>query len=293
MDNRSEVREFLTTRRAKVSPAQVGLPDYSSRRRVPGLRREEVALLAGVSVDYYTRLERGNLSGASDAVLDALARALRLDDAEIAHLLDLAKAANPSPIVRRTRTATDRVRPGLYRVLEAITDAPAVITTARSDYLAGNALGRALYAPIFTMPRPNGARFAFLHPAGPEFYPEWERVTQEVVANLRAEAGRNPTDRRLIELVGELSMGSERFRILWAAHDVRHHGTGTKQLHHPVVGDLDLEYEALELAADPGLKLSVFTAPAGSTSADALRLLGAWAADAVADTESGAQRSGT
>ncbi|MFF2273992.1 helix-turn-helix domain-containing protein [Agromyces sp. NPDC058136] len=290
MDNRSEAREFLTTRRAKVTPAQAGLPDYSGHRRVPGLRREEVALLAGVSVDYYTRLERGNLAGASDAVLSALARALQLDDAETAHLIDLARSANPSPIARRRRTSSDSVRPGLHRVLDAITDAPAVITTARSDYLAGNALGRALYAPIFAMPRPNGARFSFLDPAAPEFYPEWERVTQEVVANLRAEAGRSPTDRRLVELVGELSMSSERFRTLWAAHDVRHHRTGSKRLNHPVVGELALDYEAMELSADPGLKLSVFTAEAGSVSAEALRLLGSWAAESSDDRPTGVRR---
>ncbi|MFF2274806.1 helix-turn-helix transcriptional regulator [Agromyces sp. NPDC058126] len=278
MDNRSEVREFLTTRRAKVTPAQAGLPDYSGHRRVPGLRREEVALLAGVSVDYYIRLERGSLAGASEAVLDSLARALQLDDAETAHLVDLARSANASPVVRRMRTSSDRLRPGLQRVLDAITDAPAVITTVRSDYLAGNALGRALYAPIFAMTRPNGARFSFLDPAALEFYAEWERVTQEVVANLRAEAGRSPNDRHLVELVGELSLGSERFRTLWAAHDVRHHRAGTKRLHHPVVGELVLDYEAMELSADPGLKLSVFTAEAGSASADALRLLGASAA---------------
>ena len=282
MDNRSEVREFLRTRRARITPEQAGLPAYGGNRRVSGLRREEVAMLAGVSVDYYTRLERGTLSGASDTVLESLARALQLDDAESAHLFDLARAANASPTARRPRTKTGEVRPTLQRVLDAITEAPAIISTTRTDYLAANPLGRALYSVVFAAPQPNGARFAFLDPAAQEFYPDWDSVTQDVVAALRGEAGRNPYDKRLTNLVGELSTRSERFRALWAAHNVRHHRTGVKRLHHPVVGALELTFEAMELPADPGLKLSIFTAEPGSASADALKLLSSWAATADA-----------
>ncbi|MFB6609024.1 helix-turn-helix domain-containing protein [Agromyces sp. NPDC056379] len=285
MDNRSEVREFLRTRRARITPEQAGLPAYGGNRRVPGLRREEVAMLAGVSVDYYTRLERGTLTGASDTVLDALARALQLDDAESAHLFDLARAANASPTARRPRIKTGEVRPTLQRVLDAITEAPAIISTTRTDYLAANPLGRALYSVVFAAPQPNGARFAFLDPAAADFYPDWDRVTQDVVAALRGEAGRNPYDKRLTDLVGELSTRSERFRTLWAAHNVRHHRTGVKRLRHPVVGAIELSFEAMELPADPGLKLSVFTAEPGSASADALKLLSSWAATTDASAE--------
>jgi len=286
MDNRTEVRDFLSTRRARITPEQAGLPAYGGNRRVSGLRREEVAMLSGMSVDYYTRLERGNLAGASDSVLDALARALQLDEAETAHLFDLARAANASPVVRRSKAKPDALRPSLRRMLDAITEAPAIISTTRSDYLAANPLGRALYSVIFAAPEPNGARFAFLDPAAQEFYPDWDRVTQDVVAALRGEAGRNPYDKRLTDLVGELSTRSERFRTLWAAHNVRYHRTGMKRLHHPVVGDLELSYEAMELPADPGLKLSVFTAEPGSASEDALKVLASWAATAKAPAPS-------
>ncbi|SIN76155.1 helix-turn-helix transcriptional regulator [Agromyces cerinus] len=282
MDNRSEVREFLRTRRARITPDEAGLPAYGGNRRVPGLRREEVAMLAGVSVDYYTRLERGTLAGASDTVLESLARALQLDDAESAHLFDLARAANASPTVRRPRAKTGELRPSLQRVIDAITEAPAIISTTRTDYLAANPLGRALYSVVFAAPQPNGARFAFLDPAAQEFYPDWDRVTQDVVAALRGEAGRNPYDKRLTDLVGELSTRSERFRTLWAAHNVRHHRTGVKRLHHPVVGDLELSFEAMDLPADPGLKLSIFTAEPNSVSADALKMLASWSATADA-----------
>lgn len=280
MDHRSEVREFLSTRRDRITPAQAGLPVLGGNRRVPGLRREEVALLAGVSVDYYTRLERGDLSGASDSVLGALARGLQLDDAETAHLFDLARAANASPGARSVRRRTTTVRPSIQRLLDAMTDAPAMIRDNYYDHVAANRLGRALYAPVFAEPRPNNARFAFLSPAAPDFFVEWEKNTRELVATMRGEAGRNPYDRRLTDLVGELSTRSERFRTLWAAHDVRYHRTGVKRLRHPVVGELELSYEAFELPADPGLTLSTYTAEPGSPSADALRLLASWAATA-------------
>lgn len=278
MDTRSEVREFLSSRRDRITPDQAGLPAYGGNRRVPGLRREEVSLLAGVSVDYYTRLERGDLSGVSDSVLDSLARALQLDEAETAHLFDLARTANASPVARRPRTRTETLRPSILRLLDAMTEAPAVVRNNYFDYLAGNALGRALYAPVFAQPAPNSARFAFLDPAAKDFYPEWERNTQELVAAMRGEAGRNPFDRRLTDLVGELSTRSERFRTLWAAHNVRFHRTGTKRIDHPVVGEMELTYEAFELPADPGLQMSTYTAEPGSASADKLRMLASWAA---------------
>lgn len=278
MDHRSEVREFLSTRRGRLTPDQAGLPAYGGNRRVPGLRREEVALLSGVSVDYYTRLERGDLAGASDSVLGALARALQLDEAETAHLFDLARTAQASPGARTPRRRADGIRPSILRLLDAITEAPAIIRNNYFDYVAANQLGRALYSPVFAGPAPNSARFAFFDPAARDFFVDWEKNTQELVASMRGEAGRNPFDKRLTDLVGELSTRSERFRSLWAAHDVRYHRTGVKRLRHPVVGDLELTYEAFELPADPGLTLSTYTAEPGSPSADALRMLASWAA---------------
>jgi len=234
----NELSEFLTGRRAKVTPEQVGLRSYG-RRQVPGLRREEVASLAGVSVEYYKRLERGNASGVSDTVLEALADALQLDDAERAHLFDLARAASPVRSQRARRPSAQKVRPVVQRILDSI-GAPATISNTRGDYLAANALGRALYAPLFESPEqpPNSARFTFLDPAAQRFFIDWERSAQDLVANLRSAAGRNPHDRTMSDLVGELSMRSEPFRKWWAAHDVRYHQTGRKRLHHPVVGDM-------------------------------------------------------
>ena len=279
MDNRTEVREFLSSRRARLKPEQAGLPAYGGNRRVPGLRREEVALLAGLSADYYVQLERGNLRGVSESVLNAVANALQLDDAERTHLFDLARIANASGSKPRGPSPR-KVRPGLQRVLDAITDSPAWIRNGRADVLATNQLGRALYAPVFDDPvRPaNTARFTFLNPAGPQFYRDWEATAKDMVAVLRAEAGRNPYDRGLSDLVGELSTRSETFRTLWASHDVLFHRTGRKRLHHPVVGDLDLTYEAFELPADPGLRLLVYTTEPATPTADALNLLASWAA---------------
>lgn len=275
---RSDVLEFLSTRRARITPDQAGLPAFGGNRRVPGLRREEVSLLAGVSVDYYTRLERGDLSGVSDSVLDALARALQLDDAETAHLFDLARTANASPVARKPRKKTEAIRPSIQRLLDAITGAPAIVRNHYFDYLGANALGRALYAPLLAEPAPNSARFAFLNPAAQDFYVEWERTTQELVAAMRGEAGRNPYDRRLSDLVGELSTRSDRFRTLWAAHDVRYHRSGVKRLNHPIVGEIELVYEAFELPADPGLQMSTYTAEPGTASEDKLKMLASWVA---------------
>ena len=278
LDGANELSQFLTSRRAKVTPEQAGLPTYG-QRRVPGLRREEVASLAGVSVEYYKRLERGNVTGASDSVLEGLADALQLDDAERAHLFDLARAASPIAPRRRRRPAQQRVRPVVQRILDSI-GSPATVSNARGDYLAANRLGRALYAPPFESREqpPNSARFTFLDPAAQVFFVDWEKVAKDLVAALRSQAGRNPYDRALSDLVGELSTRSEAFRTWWAAHNVRYHQTGTKRLHHPVVGDLELDYEVMELAADTGLRLAVFTAEPGSRSEEALNLLASWAA---------------
>ena len=232
-------------------------------------------MLAGVSVDYYTQLERGRLGGVSDSVLESLGRALRLDEAERAHLFDLARIANETPGTPRRRAFATGVRPTVQRILDAIVDAPAWVRNERFDLLGANALGYALYQPVWDMAgRVNTARFAFLDPAARTFFRDWERTVDDCVATLRGVAGRNPYDRQLTDLVGELSTRSEDFRVRWAAHDVRFHRTGTKRLHHPAVGDLDLTFEALELPADPGLVLFVYGAEPGSASADALRLLG-------------------
>jgi len=279
MDHRTAIRAFLTSRRARITPERAGLPAYGGNRRVAGLRREEVALLAGVSVDYYTRLERGNLTGVSESVLYAVAKALQLDDAEREHLFDLARTANATPRTRR-RSSSAGVRPSVQRVLDAMSGAPAWVHNDRLDFLAANRLGYALYSEFFTDPvRPaNSARFMFLNPRSRDFYPEWEQIADNTVAILRGAAGRNPFDEKLTKLIGELSTRSEDFRTRWAAHNVRLHRTGVKRLHHPVVGDLDLTYEGMELPSDPGLMLFAYTAEPGSPSEDGIKLLASWAA---------------
>ena len=281
MDNGNEMRDFLVSRRAKITPEQAGLPVYGGNRRVTGLRREEVALLAGVSIDYYTRLERGRAAGVSDSVLEGIVRALQLDEAERAHLFDLARAAAaPAAPQAPRRPARQQVRPGVRRILDSMTSAPAYVRNARMDILAANRLGAALFAPILNSPAQpaNNARFLFLDPAAPDFYPEWERQAQDVVAMLRTEAGGNPHDKALSNLIGELSTRSEHFRTWWAAHNVRFHRTGSKRFHHPAVGDLTLTFEALDLAADAGLRISAYTAEPGTPADDALKLLATWAA---------------
>ncbi|WP_026404324.1 helix-turn-helix domain-containing protein [Actinomadura rifamycini] len=280
MDQRSQVREFLTSRRGRITPQEAGLPSYGARR-VPGLRRAEVAQLAGVSVEYYSRLERGDLSGVSDHVLDALARALRLNDEERTHLDDLARAAGPGPR-RRRRSAPQRVRPTVRRMLDGMAD-PAVVMNGRGDILAANALGRALYAPMIEAARgavPNHARFIFLDARSRDFWGDWDRAADDTVALLQAEAGRDPFDRELTELVGELSTRSDDFRARWARHDVRQHHIGAKPFHHPVVGELHLTYESLDLPAD-NLTLVVYGGEPGSESEEGLRLLASWAAEPV------------
>lgn len=289
MDNRTEVRDFLMSRRAKVSPADAGLPG-GSNRRVTGLRRAEVAVLAGVSVEYYSRIERGDIAGASGSVLDAIGRALRLNETEMGHLLDLARAADGVPVSRRARRRPGKplaARPAVQWMLEAVTDGVAVIRNSRSDLIAVNALGRAFYAPMIGTADPAGrpanfARFQFLDPASRDFYPDWDLFAEMCVAVMRVEVGRDPHDRAMQDLVGELSTRSELFRRLWGAHDVRTHGTGVKRFNHPVVGPLELTYQELALTDEPGLIVLVYTAEPGSPSAEKLRLLASWTAQAAA-----------
>jgi transcriptional regulator with XRE-family HTH domain len=280
IDGRSEIREFLSSRRARVSPQQAGLPAYGGNRRVKGLRREEVAMLAGVSVDYYVRIERGSLAGASETVLDSVASALQLDEAERDHLFALARESG-APGNRRKRKTPGTLRPALQQLLDAITDAPAWIRNGRHDVLAMNQLARALYAPVLADPRrpANTSRFVYLHPEEAEkFFVDYDQITRDAAAMLRLEAGKNPHDEKLIALVGELSTRSELFRQRWASQDVRFHRSGRKRLNHPVVGPLDLDFEAMPLPSEPGLQLNVYTAAAHTPTADGLRLLASWAA---------------
>jgi transcriptional regulator with XRE-family HTH domain len=281
VDTKTEFSEFLTSRRARITPDQVGLASYGPRR-VSGLRREEVAVLAGVSVPYYTRLERGEVRGVSESVLEALASALQLDDAERAHLFDLARAAHPTPVRPRRRQANHRVRPDVQWTLDAITGAAAFVGNNRLDLLAANPLGLALYSELYAASaRPvNNARFVFLDQRAETFYCDWDRAATETVAVLRWAAGRSPHDRDLSDLVGELATRSNEFRIRWAAHNVRFHDAAVKQLRHPIVGELSLHFNRLDLSADDGLMIFTYAAEPGSPSEDALRLLASWAATA-------------
>ncbi|MGW5465260.1 helix-turn-helix transcriptional regulator [Streptomyces sp. NPDC003996] len=276
----AEVKEFLSTRRARITPEQAGLPVYGGNRRVAGLRREEVALLAGMSVDYYVRLERGNLSGASDAVLEALAHALQLNEAERTHLYDLARASTPSG--RRPAVTASRVRPTILRLLDSMAGVPAYVRNARFDIIATNALGRALYAPVFDSPLfaqrgpVNTARYMFLDPASQDFWVDWDKGANDAVAFLRTETGRAPHDKALTDLIGELTTRSGEFADRWARHDVKFHRSGVKKLHHPLVGDLALPYEAMDLPSDPGLRLNFYTPEPDSPEQQALDLLASW-----------------
>jgi len=244
------------------------------------LRREEVALLAGVSVDYYARMERGDLAGVSLEVLDCVGRALGLDEAETEHLYDLARAAGPQPVRRQDGSAERSVRPSLQRFLDAVTRAPVWVRDRRMDFVAANALGRALYAPMLDDPanRANSARFTFLSPAAQNFFPDWARDADDVVATLRTYAGQRPLDKVLTNLIGELVTRSDTFRLRWSAHNVRHHRFGVKRIHHPAVGDLELTYEAMDLPANPDWFMFAFTAEPGSPSEERLNLLGSLAA---------------
>jgi transcriptional regulator with XRE-family HTH domain len=277
MSNADEIREFLTTRRAKLSPERAGVPRYGRKRRVPGLRREEVALRAGISVEWYTRLERGVARGVSEEVLEAIGSALQLDEAERAHLADLVRTANAERPPRGTSTP-QRVRPSVARLVDVMDAIPACVTNGRLDVLYANDLAEALFSEAFRDPvRPaNLARYVFLDPRARTFYRDWEKAATDTVAVLRAEAGRKPYDRGLSDLVGQLSTRSDEFRVRWAAHDVGFHRATTKQMHHPLVGDLTLAFEMLELPADPGLSMLNYSAEPGSQSEEAMHDLARW-----------------
>ncbi|MFU8946183.1 helix-turn-helix transcriptional regulator [Mycetocola zhadangensis] len=280
MDTPNDIREFLVSRRAKLTPEQAGLPNFGGRRRVDGLRREEVALLAGMSTQYYTRLERGTATGVSEAVLDGISRALQLDEAEHAHLYDLVRTANAGAHPQKRRpTHKPQLSPGMQQTIDAMSTVPVFVQNGRLDAIATNRLGHALFSVMFENARPpvNAARFIFLDPKAQVFYRDWESNARQIVAVLRAEAGRSPYDRQLSDLVGELSTRNDLFRKLWGSHDVRAHSTGIKSVHHPVVGDLDLIFQSMDLSADRGLQLLVFSAEPGSPSQDGLQLLSNWA----------------
>lgn len=277
------MRDFLVSRRARISPEQAGLPLYGTNRRVEGLRREEVALLAGVSTDYYTKLERGSLAGVSDSVLEAVASALQLDESERAHLFDLACTAGAgSRAPQRRAPKSHGVRPSVQRIIDAI-DAPAYLRNDRLDVFASNRIGRALLSDIYTdaNDRPNLARYMFLDPRSRDFYVDWAKVAKDVVASLRIEAGRNPYDRGLTDLVGELATRSDEFRAWWASHNVKIHRSATKRMHHPVAGDLELTGETLVLPGEGGLCIVTYTAEPATPSAQGLQFLASWAGERV------------
>lgn len=276
MDNSKDVREFLMSRRSRITPAQAGIPAYGGTRRVPGLKREEVAMLAGVSTEYYARLERGNLRGVSESVLESLARTLQLDEAERAHLLDLARAAAPSRAAGARRSQA-KVRPSVEQILTGMTGTPAYVRNSRMDILAANSLCFALYGDILSpdvLPL-NLARFMFLDPRSQEFFLEWDAVADDLAAALRAEAGRSPHDRALSALIGDLATGSTEFATRWARHNVRFHRTARKTLHNPLVGDIELTGDSLELPGD-GLTLIAYTAEPGSHAQEQLNFLTIW-----------------
>src|SRR4051794_3683857 len=279
VETKKEIQEFLTSRRAAITPEQAGVASYGPRR-VPGLRREEVAVLAGVSVPYYTRLERGDLSGVSEGVLEALTGALKLNDAERAHLFDLARAAHPTGAPRRRRAPRSQIRPEIQWTLDAITGAAAYVGNDRLDILTTNALGRALFSELYAAPTrpPNFARFCFLDPRAEAFYLDWDAAARTTAEILRAAAGRDPNDRELSDLVGELATKSDAFRTHWAVHNVRFHASAVKLFNHPVVGELSLSFNRMDIAADHGLTLFTYAAEPGSRSQQALNLLGSWAA---------------
>ncbi|MFJ3333864.1 helix-turn-helix domain-containing protein [Streptomyces sp. NPDC086766] len=281
LDRRAELSEFLRTRRARLKPEDVGLPDHGRHRRVPGLRREELAQLAGVSVAYYTRLEQGNGRNVSAEVLDSIARALRLSDAEHAHLTHLAK---PKPKhKKKAATRTQHVRGSLRQLLDTMDGVPAYVVGRRAEILAWNRMAAAVFGDWSELPAQerNWARMVFLRPEYRDLYVDWEQKAIDIVCALRMEAGCYPDDPRLSALVGELSVKSEDFRRLWATHDVKEKSHGVKRLRHPLVGELALRYESFKLADDTEQTLLVYHAEPDSPSAEALRLLASWGADAV------------
>lgn len=296
--NRDDIRDFLVSRRGRLNPEQVGLPT-GNRRRVPGLRREEVAVLSGVSTEWYTRLEKGHIVGVSEEVLDAVARALQLNDDERAYLFDLAKAARPSlrTPARPKETAADGP---VQWFIDSVTTSAVFLRNGRLDVLASNPLGRALHAPMFDSPttiggRPNFARYHFLDPTSRDFFIDWEGGAAATVALLRAEAGRERNDRALQELIGELSSHSREFAALWAAHNVRSRHEGVKRLQHPVVGFIELTYQSAELAdsTKAARNLNIYTAEPGTPHEDRINVLASWAATAPKSPELTPQQNAT
>ncbi|GAB3993333.1 helix-turn-helix transcriptional regulator [Nocardioides marmoraquaticus] len=288
-DSRADIRDFLATRRARLTPADVGLP-AGNRRRVPGLRREEVAVLAGVSTEWYTRLEKGHITGVSEDVLDAVATALRLSDAEHAYLFDLARAARPKrTAAKRQTTVPEPVR----WMIDSMHGSAAIVCNGRLDLMAVNPLGRALYSPIYDgqpdNANPNIARYQFLDPSADAYYPDWAGAADVTAAILRTEAGRVPDDRRLRTLVGELSTISEEFRTRWVSHDVRLHHAGAKTFHHPAVGPMELNYHTMDVSTrrDRSLVVTVYTPEPSTDSEERFALLASWAATAGAVLASG------
>ena len=280
LHRRAELGEFLRTRRARLTPEDVGMPRLGRYRRVPGLRREELAQVAGVSVAYYTRLEQGHGRNVSAEVLDAIARALRLTDAEHVHLTHLAK---PQRNRRRTYARSQRVRPGLRQLLDALEGVPAYVVGRRSDILAWNRMAASLFGDWGRLParERNWARMVFLRPETRELFVVWDAMAADMVSFLRLEAGRHADDPELAALVGELSVHSDEFRRLWAEHDVKEKGHGVKRITHPLVGELTLSFETLALPDDADQHLVTYHAEPGSPAADGLRLLGSWGADAA------------
>ena len=271
---RQEISEFLTTRRARLTPEAAGLPNYGGTRRVAGLRREEVAMLAGVSVDYYTRIERGNIDGVSDSVLDAIMRVLNLDATEQKYLRNLAQVS-AGRVQKRRKPQTNSVRPGLIRLIDALPDAPTYIRNGRLDILAANALATELFGVMgdLSSGRVNLARFFFLDPNAQEFFVDWERIAGDTVGVLRAEASKDPFDKDLSDLIGELSTRSELFSSKWANHNVYEHRMGTKRFRHAEIGEIELFYEGLEMPTDPGLTVVSYMADPNTPAADSLKLL--------------------
>lgn len=280
LEPRAELGEFLRNRRARLKPEDLGLPDIGRHRRVPGLRREELAQMAGVSVAYYTRLEQGKGRNVSAEVLDAIARALRLTDAEHAHLTRL---ANPRDHNWKPTTPTQHVRGTLRQLLGMLDSVPAYITGRRSDLLVWNRMAAAVFGDWSDLPpqERNWARMVFLRSEYRDLYVDWEQKATDIVCALRIDAGRHPDDPRLSALVGELSVKSKDFRQLWATHDVKEKCHGAKRLRHPLVGDLTLRLESFRLTDDSELMVTTYHAEPGSASADALRLLASWGTDAT------------
>lgn len=281
MDTKATVKEFLVSARSRLTPESAGLQVFGGNRRVAGLRREEVAMLAGVSADYYIRLERGNLDGASDSVLSALARALQLDATETSYLFDLAKASRVGN-AGKIATGTKGLRPNLAKILDSIHDMPVFVTNGRLELLGANRLGRALYAPIFEshIAQMNLARWIFLDPASRDFYPEHQKLSEGAVGTLRLEALRAADDPKFQALIGELSSKSEEFRVLWAKHRVFKHPGGVKSFNNPVVGLVTLTYEPFQVVAEgTPVSMNIYTAEAGSESEQKLKILGAWVAE--------------